>query len=56
MMLCSIYKNRPDKCNVDITYEKHDKNTILIEDYYELNYQACKRLKRGTINVFNIVE
>lgn len=43
---CSIYKNRPDKFNVDKTYEKFYKNAIFIEKYYELNYEACNRLKR----------
>lgn len=47
---CSIYKNRPDKCNVDKMYEKFYKNTICIEEYYELNYEACNRLKRKENN------
>ena len=44
--LCSIYKNRPDKCNIDKTYEKFYKNTMFIEEYYELNYEVCNRLKK----------
>lgn len=44
--LCSIYKNRPDKCNVDKMYEKFYKNTISIEEYYKLNYEVCNRLKK----------
>lgn len=44
--LCCIYKNRPDKCNVDKMYEKFYKNTILLEEYYELNYEVCDRLKK----------
>lgn len=44
--LCSIYENRPDKCNVDKMYEKFYKDKISIEEYYELNYEVCNRLKR----------
>lgn len=44
--LCSIYINRPDKCNVDKIYENVYKDTFYLEEYYELNYEACKRLKK----------
>lgn len=44
--LCSIYENRPDKCNVDKMYEKCYKDKIFIEEYYKLNYEACNRLKK----------
>ena len=44
--LCSIYINRPDKCNVDKTYEVYFKNKISLEEYYQLNYEACSELKK----------
>ena len=43
--LCTIYRNRPDKCNVDKTYEKFYKDKITLEEYYKLNYEVCNRLK-----------
>lgn len=43
--LCLIYENRPNKCNVDKTYEKIYKNKMSKEQYYKLNYEACKLLK-----------
>jgi len=43
--LCSIYYNRPDKCNVDKTYDTFFKRRISIEEYYQLNYEACNELK-----------
>lgn len=45
--LCSIYKNRPIKCNIDKTYDLIFKNEISIDQYYELNYKACKILKES---------
>lgn len=44
--LCSIYSNRPDKCNVDKTYEIYFKNKMSLEEYYQLNYKACNELKK----------
>lgn len=44
--LCSIYKNRPDRCNVDRMYELHFSKGMSKDEYYELNYQACSDLKR----------
>lgn len=43
--LCTIYKKRPDKCNVDRMYEKQFKTMMSIQEYYELNYRACEYLK-----------
>lgn len=45
LKLCSIYNDRPDKCNVDKMYEEFYKDKIRIEEYYELNYVVCKNLK-----------
>ncbi len=44
--LCSIYENRPDKCNVDKIYDMLYKNTLTKEEYYKLNYEACKFIKK----------
>lgn len=43
--LCSIYSERPLKCNVDEMYETYFKSKLSKEVYYELNYNACKKLK-----------
>lgn len=45
--LCSIYENRPDKCNVDKMYDNYYKDILTKEAYYERNYEACRLLKRG---------
>lgn len=44
--LCSIYEERPGKCNIDKTYELQYKNVMTKKQYYELNYQACEILKK----------
>lgn len=43
--LCTIYDERPDKCNLHKMYEKFYKNTITLEEYYKLNEIACNQLK-----------
>lgn len=45
--LCLIYENRPEKCNIDKIYEKYFYNELTREEYYELNYKACRLLKKG---------
>lgn len=54
--LCSIYENRPDKCNVDKMYDIQYKGTITKDEYYELNYEACRLLKKGEKNVSKSIE
>lgn len=44
--LCTIYSERPDKCNIDLTYDLYFKEKMTKEEYYNLNYEMCKRLKR----------
>lgn len=44
--LCTIYDERPDKCNVDKTYENYFKDKMTIEQYYQINYAACSALKK----------
>ena len=43
--LCTIYGSRPILCNVDKCYETYFSKMYSIEEYYELNYEACKNLK-----------
>lgn len=45
--LCTIYENRPDKCNIDKSYERFFKNSMTLEEYYELNRKACDKLRKG---------
>lgn len=44
--LCNIYEKRPDKCNIDKTFELIFAKDISKEEYYKLNYEACQRLKK----------
>ena len=43
--LCTIYENRPIKCNVDKFYELYYSEKMSKEEFYNLNYEACKKLK-----------
>ena len=45
--LCRIYKNRPLKSRIDEAYDLWFKNSIGLEDYYELNNEACNILKKN---------
>lgn len=42
---CSIYADRPLLCRVDESYEKIFKGKISRDEYYQLNYESCNRLK-----------
>lgn len=44
--LCTIYADRPLKCNIDKTYELFFKDKMTLDEYYSLNYDACKKLKK----------
>lgn len=44
--ICSIYIDRPDKCNVDKMYEIAFQKIISKEEYYRQNYYACNLMKR----------
>ena len=41
--LCKIYNNRPEKCNIEQSY-KFFINIMTKDEYYQLNYNACKKL------------
>ena len=43
--LCDIYEDRPVLCNVDRMYELYIKDMFTREEYYALNYDACKKFK-----------
>lgn len=45
--ICSIYDKRPLLCRIDESYEKIFKNRMTLEEYYILNYEMCKKLKKG---------
>lgn len=45
--LCSIYDERPLLCRVDESFELYFKNTMSKEDFYNLNYKACRFLKEN---------
>lgn len=43
--LCKIYENRPIVCNVDKMYESYFLNQYTREEFYELNYKACRLMQ-----------
>ena len=43
--LCSIYDNRPLKCNIDKSYDEFFSKTMSREEFYEENYKICEKLK-----------
>jgi hypothetical protein len=45
--LCSIYERRPLICRVDECYEKYFKEIMTVEDYYAINKEVCKSLKKN---------
>lgn len=44
--VCSIYNTRPAKCRVDKCYELYFSDRLTKEEFYKLNYQICKVLKK----------
>lgn len=45
--LCTIYNKRPLICNVDEMYNAYFKDRMSEEEYYNLNYEACKQFKQN---------
>lgn len=43
--LCTIYENRPDKCNIK-KYYVNLQDQYSYEEYLRMNYESCKRLKK----------
>lgn len=44
--LCTIYEKRPIICRIEEAYDKLFINSLTKEEYYKLNYEACKILKK----------
>lgn len=45
--LCNIYSNRPFRCNIDKAYNLYFEKIMTKEQYYQLNYEMCKKLIKG---------
>ena len=45
--LCTIYASRPLLCNVDAAYEQLYRDSMSREEFYQLNYDACRQLKEN---------
>ena len=43
--MCTIYDNRPLLCRIDESYEYLFKDKISLDEYYNINYEVCKKLK-----------
>ena len=48
--LCKIYENRPLACNVDLGFEKYFSKFFTKEEYYNLNYKLCEKMKKEEQN------
>ena len=44
--LCSIYANRPLLCRVDECYDLYFSKFMELEEYYRLNKEECKKMKK----------
>lgn len=44
--LCEIYESRPLICRVDDSYQAFFAGVLSLEEYYQLNYSFCKKLKK----------
>ena len=44
--LCSIYDSRHLECRVDDAYEELFSKSMTKAQYYQLNYESCRLLKR----------
>lgn len=44
--LCLIYHKRPLYCRVDECYELFFKEIMSLDEYYRLNIEECKKLKK----------
>ena len=48
LKLCAIYETRPLLCNVDDAYSIYFRDKISKDDYYNLNYEMCRKF-RGVV-------
>ena len=44
---CSIYYDRPLICRVDEAYDKWFHSQMTLDEYYNLNYEACRLLRKS---------
>ncbi len=44
--LCSIYDERPLLCRVDEAYHAYFQSEMTKEEYYRLNYEGCKSIRK----------
>lgn len=44
--LCSIYDERPLLCRVDEAYNAYFQSEMTKEEYYRLNYEGCKSIRK----------
>lgn len=44
--LCSIYDERPLLCRVDEAYYAYFQSEMTKEEYYRLNYEGCKSIRK----------
>lgn len=45
--ICSIYTTRPDICRVDVMYEKEYSKYYSLDEFYKINEEVCKQLKKN---------
>ena len=45
--LCSIYETRPNICRVDYMYEKKYSKLYSREEFYKINEDVCKTLRKA---------
>ncbi|WP_408869623.1 YkgJ family cysteine cluster protein [Commensalibacter oyaizuii] len=43
--LCSVYKNRPEICQIDLQYKMKFSNVYTWNQFVELNLEACKKIQ-----------
>ena len=44
--LCDIYEHRPDICNVDKLYWQKYSDSMTLEEYYEMQHNACEVIRK----------
>jgi Fe-S-cluster containining protein len=44
--LCTVYEKRPLKCRVEDCYETFFMEIMSKDDFYKINYQACKDMQK----------
>ena len=47
---CSIYEERPVLCRIDESYKKFFEDKMSQEEFYNENYEMCKKLKENKRN------